>query len=143
MRNNQFNSLVPFVKIVDDMFSKTFHDYSGGQLFRNDIPAVNVLENENEVRLEIAAPGLEKSDFKISVESNHLVISSDKKEESIEQQEKYTRKEFSFHSFKRMYLLPENTNATSISAKYDNGILSISIPKVVASSKNVKSIDIE
>jgi HSP20 family protein len=143
MRNNQFNSLVPFVQIVDDLLTNTFHDYSGGQLFKHNTPALNVLDLDNEIRLEVAAPGLEKSDFKISIENNYLVISADKKLEKTENKDNYTRKEFSFQSFKRMYELPDNTNGENISAKYENGILNISIPKAVPVVKNVKSIVIE
>ncbi len=143
MRSNQFNSLVPFVQIVDDLLTNTFHDYSGGQLFRHNTPALNVLELENEIKLEVAAPGLEKSDFKISVENNYLVISADKKMEKTENNEHYTRKEFSYQSFKRMYELPENTTGENITARYENGILNISIPKAVPAAKIVKSIEIE
>ena len=143
MRNNQFNSLVPFVQIVDDLLTKTFHDISGGQLFKQDIPAMNVLDLEKEYKLEVAAPGLEKADFKISVENNYLVIAADKKQETTENKENYSRKEFSYHSFKRMFELPENTDGVSISAKYEHGILNISIPKIVPINKDVKSIIIE
>jgi HSP20 family protein len=143
MRNNQFNSLVPFVQIVDDLLTKTFHDVSGGQLFKYNTPALNVLDLEKEVKLEVAAPGLEKGDFKINVENNYLIISADKKQETTENKENYSRKEFSYHSFKRMYELPENTNGEGITAKYENGILNISIPKVIPAAKQVKTIEIK
>lgn len=142
MKNNQMNSLVPFVQIVDDLFSKTFHDFSGGQMFRRELPALNVLDLEKEYRLEVAAPGLDKSDFKISVEDNYLIISADKKQENKETRENYSRKEFSYQSFKRMYELPENTNGESISAKYENGILNVSIPKTIVVPRNAKTIEI-
>ena len=128
---------------MDDLFSKSLHDFSGGQLFRQNAPAINVLNLEKEIRLEVAAPGLEKNDFKINVENNYLVISADKKQENTENKEHYTRKEFSFQTFKRMYELPENVNGESITAKYENGILNISIPKAVPAEKPVKSIVIE
>lgn len=143
MKNNQFNSLVPFVQIVDDLLTKTFHDISGGQLFNYHTPALNVMDLEKEIKLEVAAPGLEKSDFKISVENNMLIISADKKQESSDIKNNYSRKEFSYQTFKRMYELPENTDGESISAKYENGILNISIPKIVPIHKNAKSITIE
>lgn len=143
MRNNQFNSLVPFVQIVDELLTKSFQDLSGGQLFKHDTPALNVLNLEKEIKLEVAAPGLDKSDFKLSMENNFLIISADKKQESNEKKENYSRKEFSYHSFKRMYELPEHTDGESISAKYEHGILSISIPKVVPINKTAKSIVIE
>lgn len=76
MRN--INSLAPFVQIVDDLIGKTFHDLNGGQLFRNNTPGLNVVDTGKEFKLELAAPGLNKQDFKIELENNLLVISADK-----------------------------------------------------------------
>jgi HSP20 family protein len=143
MKHNQFNSMVPFVQIVDDLLTKTFHDVTGGQLLNRDMPALNVLDLENEFRLELAAPGLEKSDFKIALENNYLVISADKKQEHSESKEHYTRKEFSFQTFKRMYELPEHVNIDAITAKYENGILHVSVQKKTPAPKNVKTIEIK
>jgi HSP20 family protein len=143
MRNNQFNSFVPFVQIVDDLLTRTFHDFSGGQIFRNNTPAMNVLNLEKEIRLEVAAPGLDKNDFKIQVEQNYLVVSAESKQENTETKEKFSRKEFSYHSFKRMYELPENINGESIAAKYENGILTINIPKAEPVNRAAKTINIE
>ncbi len=143
MKHNQFNSLVPFVQIVDDLLTKTFHDVTGGQIFNRDMPALNVLDLEKEYRLELAAPGLDKADFKITVENNYLVISADKKQEQAESKEQYSRREFSYQSFKRMYELPENVDMESISAKYENGILNLSIPKAMPIPKNAKTIEIK
>lgn len=141
MRNN-FNALVPFVQIVDDLFSKSFSDVSGGSLLRNQTPALNILELEKEFKLELAAPGLEKADFKIQVENNFLTISAEKKEEKNEEKENYRRREFSYHSFKRSFELPQNVQADGISAKYENGILNVSIPKSVVEQKQNKTIEI-
>lgn len=143
MRNNQFNSLVPFVQIVDDLFSKTFHDFSGGQLFKQDVPAMNVLDLDKEFRLELAVPGLDKNDFQIHVENDYLVISADKKEEKSDMRENYSRKEFSYRAFKRMFEIPENADRENITAKYENGILNISLQKITPVQKEVKSITIE
>ncbi|MFZ1298507.1 MAG: Hsp20/alpha crystallin family protein, partial [Saprospiraceae bacterium] len=104
MRN--INSLVPFVQIVDDLIGKTFHDFNGGQLFRNNTPGLNVVDTGKEFKLELAAPGLSKQDFKIELDNNMLIISADKKQENTETKESYFRKEFSYHSFKRMFELP-------------------------------------
>ncbi|MBK9108542.1 MAG: Hsp20/alpha crystallin family protein [Saprospiraceae bacterium] len=141
MRNN-FNALVPFVQIVDDLFSKSFSDVSGGSLLRNQTPALNILELEKEFKLELAAPGLDKADFKIHVENNFLNISAEKKETINEEKENYRRREFSYHSFKRSFELPQNVQADNISAKYENGILNVSIPKSVIEQKQNKTIEI-
>lgn len=141
MRNN-FNALVPFVQIVDDLFSRNFSDVAGGSLLRNQTPALNILELDNEFKLELAAPGLEKSDFKIQIENNFLTISAEKKEEKNEEKENYRRREFSYQSFKRSFELPKDVNAEGIAAKYENGILNVSIPKTVVAQKSNKTIEI-
>lgn len=141
MRNGM-NSLVPFVQMVDDLFSRNLGDWSGGSLFKNQTPAINILETEKEFKMELAAPGLEKSDFKLQVENNFLTISVEKKDEKNVEQENYRRREFSYQSFKRSFELPQNVAADSISAKYDNGILNIFIPKRVEQNVSGKSIEI-
>jgi len=96
------------------------------------LPSVNIQEDENAYKIEMAAPGKEKADFNIEVHDKVLSISSENKSSSEETDEgKYTRKEFSYESFKRSFRLPENADEESIVANYENGILSISIPKVV------------
>lgn len=142
MRNN-FNSLVPFAQIVDDLFGKTFGDLSGGSVFKPQVPALNVKNLDKEYILELAAPGLEKSDFKIQIDDNVLSISVEKQKEKSEEKENFSRKEFSYHSFKRALELPQNVNAEAIEARYDNGILFVHVPKVVELNKNVKSIQIK
>jgi HSP20 family protein len=110
---------------------------------KSTTPGMNVADLEKELVLEVAAPGLEKKDFKIQVEDDMLVISADKKQESAEQNDRYSRKEFSFQSFKRGYRLPSNVDAGSITALYENGILTIHVPKVIEINKNVKQIEVQ
>ena len=95
------------------------------------LPAVNVRENDNEYLIEVAAPGLKKADFKIDYDNGRLTISSEKKFENEEKKgEKITRCEFSYQSFQRSFSVPVSiVNAEKISAKYDDGILHITLPK--------------
>jgi len=105
------------------------------------LPAVNVEENDKEYRIEVAAPGLEKEDLKISVEDSVLTISSEKKTENEEKDDQYIRREFSYNSFRRSFNLPEETNLDKVSAKHKNGVLNVYIPKSevkVTTSKEVK-----
>ncbi|MBK8954527.1 MAG: Hsp20/alpha crystallin family protein [Saprospiraceae bacterium] len=141
MRNN-FNALAPFVQIVDDLFSRNLGELNGGSMFRNQTPAMNILELEKEFRLELAAPGLEKGDFKIQMENNLLTISAEKREEKNEEKDNYRRREFSYQSFKRSLELPKDVQFDAIVAKYENGILNISIPKSVVEQKSNKTIEI-
>ena len=94
------------------------------------LPAVNVKENENEFVIEVAAPGMNKNDFNIKFHNNVLTISSEKKDEKEEKNEKFTRKEFSYQSFQRSFTVAENAvESDKISAKYADGILLITLPK--------------
>ncbi len=92
-------------------------------------PAVNISENEKSYKLQMAAPGLKKEDFKISVQDAILTVSADSKKESTEKVENYTRKEFYFETFKRSFNLPETITIEGISANYENGIMQIVLPK--------------
>jgi HSP20 family protein len=97
----------------------------------NSIPAVNIKEKPDSFSVEMAAPGMDKKDFKIEIDGSALTISSEKQNEKEEKDgENYNRKEFSYQSFYRTFHLPkEVVNADKIQAKYENGILKLEIPK--------------
>jgi HSP20 family protein len=97
--------------------------------FTLSLPVVNIKENETEFKIEMAAPGLEKKDFKVKVENGVLYIRSEKEDEIKEDTEHFTRREYSFNSFSRAFKLPENSFPDQINAKYENGILIITLPK--------------
>ena len=80
-------------------------------------------------KIELAAPGLEKGDFDINVEKDQLTISAKKETSNEVNDEKFTRKEFSYSSFKRNFHLPEHVQGDAIEASYENGILAIVLPK--------------
>lgn len=95
------------------------------------IPAVNIRENNENFFVEMAAPGMDKNDFKVELNGNTLIITSEKNlEEEAKEEERYTRKEFSYQSFSRLFTLPkEVVDADKIEAKYENGLLHLLIPK--------------
>ena len=105
-----------------------FNDFVGADWATN-VPSVNVAENGDNFRIELAAPGLEKKDFKISVENGMLTISAEKKEEKREEKENYTRREFAYNTFTRSFRLPENCLPDKIDAKYEKGVLLLMLPK--------------
>jgi HSP20 family protein len=108
-----------------------------------NVPSANIKETPREYLVELAAPGLERKDFKVEVINHTLSISSEKNEERKEEQNGYSRKEFSYESFCRAFSLPENAKEGNIDAKYQNGILKISIPKKeVTVSKPLKQITV-
>ncbi len=107
-----------------EMFPKFFDAES-----RHSIPAVNILENRDEYRIDVAAPGLNKEDFRIQLENNVLNVSSEKEESREEKDERIMRKEFSYSSFNRSFTLPMTVNSEKIKATHKDGILQIVIPK--------------
>jgi HSP20 family protein len=94
------------------------------------LPAVNVKETDDEYILEVAAPGMNKKDFKINFQNNVLSISSESQQEEKEEKENYTRREFSYQSFQRSFTVPHNdVDSDKISASYAEGILHVNLPK--------------
>lgn len=117
--------------VFDDFF-KPWNEWfdNGGFLGRTlKTPAVNITENKNEYQVSLAAPGLKKDDFKIEVEGNMLGISCEKEESKEEKDKKYTRKEYSYHSFSRSFNLPEGIDQDKIDARYEDGVLRIILPR--------------
>ncbi len=110
------------------------------------IPAVNVKEEEDEFEIQVAAPGMEKEDFNISLDGNLLTVSSEREEKEEEEAKEggYSRREFSYQSFYRTFSLPENTiDSEKILAKYKDGILRIKLPKLEHAKKRpIRKIDI-
>ena len=92
-------------------------------------PAVNIVESKDEFRIEVAAPGLTKEDFKINLENDQLTISANKEVKKEENEETYTRREFSYSSFSRSFTLPETVDSEKIKASHQDGVLTIHVPE--------------
>ncbi len=128
------NNLFPtFPSFFDNFFENDMMDWNNSNYSDSNstLPAVNVKETENDFLIEVAAPGLNKEDFKVSYDNGRLSICSEKKNEKEEKEgEKITRKEFSYQSFNRSFSVSENVvDAEKIHADYKDGILHISLPK--------------
>ncbi len=94
------------------------------------VPAVNIKENADNFEVEVAAPGMAKGDFKVTLDGNLLTISSAKEEQNEEHKDNYTRREFSYQSFQRSFeLQKEVVDQDNIQAHYENGMLRLTIPK--------------
>ena len=113
-------------------------------------PAVNILENDDEYKIEVAAPGMTKEDFKVHInEDNELIISMEKHNEEKEEDKKhkgtYLRREFSYTQFQQSLLLPDNVAREKISAKVEHGVMSIDIPKkkVTETASAARQIEIK
>ncbi|MBN2173936.1 MAG: Hsp20/alpha crystallin family protein [Bacteroidales bacterium] len=121
-----------FPSLIDNLFSRDWMDWNSSNFSTTNttLPAVNISETKDDFQIEVAAPGMEKKDFKINLENNQLTISSERKNEKEDSEENYTRREFSYQSFSRTFTLPEHiVDGEKISAKYNDGILRILLPK--------------
>jgi HSP20 family protein len=118
-----------FPSIFHDFFDRDLFDLTNTSFMNSTLPAVNIHESKDEYLVEVAAPGMNKEDFKIELENNFLVVSSEKEEKKEEEGKEYTRKEFSYQSFKRSFSLPKTIEESKIQATYKDGVLKISLPK--------------
>jgi HSP20 family protein len=132
--------------LLEDFFSRDWADSrSGNRSYDSTLPAVNVRETNDSFDIEVAAPGMKRDDFKVELDNNVLTISSQREEKQDQQQdENYTRREFSYQYFQRSFTLPENkVEGEKIAARYVDGILHITVPKKEgAKVKPVKQITI-
>lgn len=129
-------SLVKFSNQMPSLFDRVFEGDMFDWVNRNfsstntTLPSVNIKENMDAFEVEMAAPGFSKGDFKIELNNDQLTISSEKEDASKSgDEEQFTRREFSYQSFCRTFTLPTSVEAEKIKAKYDNGILRVSLPK--------------
>ena len=126
-RNGGMNNL------FDDLFSRDLWNWglANNSTTNTTLPAVNIRETTENFEVEMAAPGMNKEDFKIELEGNELRINSEKQQENeMKEGERYTRREFSYQSFQRSFTLPkEVVDVEQINAKYENGVLRLLIPK--------------
>ncbi len=142
--NSDRTSRLPMWSVFDELFNREIPSVFS-QNFNTGIslPMVNIKETSDAYFVEMAVPGLKKSDFQIDLDNQILSISTEIEEDSEHTEANYTRREFGYASFKRSFTLPETVDDVKIKAKYDEGILSIQLPKKEeAKQKPVRSIKI-
>ncbi len=143
-RRNEGSILPTFSSWFDNFFDNNL----GTEFLSNfntgiTLPAVNIKETNEAFVLELAIPGMKKSDFIIDVENKILSISSEVKNEVEEENENYTRREFGYSSFKRTFTLPDSVESDKVKATYKDGILMVTLPKrEEAKQKPPKRIEI-
>ncbi|RXK86156.1 Hsp20/alpha crystallin family protein [Filimonas effusa] len=113
---------------LDNLF-EDFFSFPVNQAAGRTIPSVNIHESADGFQLDLVAPGLNKSDFKINLEKGLLTISYEKKAEQEQKDRKTHRREFTVSSFKRSFTIDDQINTEAIEAKYENGILQLTLPK--------------
>ena len=130
-----------FPNLINEFFNDDF--FMGGRLMENSfVPSANVKENSKAFLIELSAPGFNKKDINIEVDDIMLKIYSELKNEVENKDESIIKREFHYNSFERSFQLPENVNAEKIKANYNDGILSIEIPKMEKEQKKKRLIDI-
>lgn len=135
-------------EVFNDLFDNEFLAKSS-----TTSPAINVIEKENEYNVQYAAPGMTKDDFKVSLdEEQNLVVEMSKQEEKTEDNEKkekkdgvYLRREFSYSNFQQKLILPDDVDHEKISASVENGVLTVTLPKLKPEEqkKEVKMIEVK
>ncbi|NBS18228.1 MAG: Hsp20/alpha crystallin family protein [Flavobacteriia bacterium] len=113
-----------FTSLIDELFLN--QDWGQNQ---HSLPAVNILEADDHFDIQLAAPGKEKKDFNIELDEGLLTISSEQESSTTESKGSFTRKEFSYNSFRRSFNVPDTVAADKVSASYKEGILTVHLPK--------------
>ena len=129
IRYNALNEFTPtsFSNLIDRFFNESL-SRSGGSAY-SFVPRVDIVEEEKSYELHIAVPGMAKEDFKLDVNDNILTVSGERKLNKEKKEKNFHVVETQFGTFSRAFTLPENADAASISARYNNGILEITVPK--------------
>jgi HSP20 family protein len=126
-QNGSFPTLNTF---FDDFFNRDLFDWNSQSVTNTTIPKVNILETADEFRVEMAAPGMSKDNFRVELDNDMLTISSEvKHEENLPDDQHYTRREYSYQSFRRSFHLPDSIDNEHIKARYEQGVLRLVIPK--------------
>ena len=127
--------------IFNDFFDNEWMERSNATA-----PAINVLESDRSYDIELAAPGMTKEDFKVSLDENgDLVINMEKKEENEQHKgKKYLRREFAYTKYQQTLVLPDDVDKTKIGAEVKHGILNITLPKIAeAEAKVARTIEVQ
>lgn len=138
----------PINKTFDGLMNELFNELpmNFGKSIREDVlhfPPANIVEKADLYKIELAAPGMQKADFNVKLDGKILTISAEKKAETTSENEKMIRKEFGYKAFKRSFTLDEKIDATNITAKYENGILNLELPKKEEVKNGAKEITIQ
>lgn len=123
----QTNNWLP--SLLEDIFNGDLTQDKNGTTIGKQTPAVNIIEHNDSFIVEVAAPGLKKEDFEIELDHNLLTVSTELENETENTNDKYTRREFNYQSFKRSFTLPKSVNVAKIGANYVDGVLRLELPK--------------
>lgn len=142
IKKRNYNPVFP--SFFDDVFTRDFFQRDFNPSTLSSTPKVNISENDESYKIEVAVPGLKKEDFNLELENDLLTVSFENKQESSEEDDRYTRREFSYTSFSRSFTLPEGkVNVDEVGAGYEDGILTLTLPKLEeVKTKSKRTIEI-
>ncbi len=141
---SNFHNTPVFSNVLENLFGRdVITNFIGKEIY--NMPPANIVETKTYFRVDLLAAGFQKDNFKVQVIENQLVISvATEKDEVASPKEKFVRQEFSQIEFKRAFTLPNSVQLENMEAKYSNGVLSITIPKMVIKPYNEeKGISVE
>jgi len=125
--------MLPVMKrntFLPDIFDEFFSTPSVFNERKLSAPKINVIEEKEAFKVEVAAPGFDKADFNVEVKDDVLTISTKKEEEKNDEGKNYKRREFCYSAFSRSFILPDMVDSDNVNAEYKNGILNVNIPKL-------------
>mgnify|MGYP005820181327 CR=1 FL=1 len=158
IRNNTFFNprslsrdewLTPFDRLLDDLFTSAFptvsKEFGEGFFAKGSYPKVNILDNNNNIVIEAAVPGLNKEDVKVEVQNNVLTIRGENNQNSNVESSQYVKREIKRSAFQRSFNLGENLDEEGIVGECENGVLTLTIPKIFPSEEEdvVRTVDIK
>ena len=134
------NSLLPG---FNDVFETIFNDTFFNDRMISRVPAANISETADHYHVELAAPGLKKEDFKLSLDRNVLSVSVERRNENTNEQKNYNKREYSYTSFVRSFTLPDSADYNRIEASYTDGVLKVDIAKKEEAKAVTRQIEIK
>lgn len=140
---SNFQNKPVFSNVLENLFGRdVITNFIGKEIY--NMPPANIVETKTYFRVDLLAAGFQKDNFKVQVIENQLVISVATETDETVPKERFVRQEFSQIDFKRAFTLPNSVQLENMEAKYSNGVLSITIPKMVIRPYNEeKGISVE
>lgn len=135
-------STSPVDRLASEIFGQNISRFFGSDGFMDHAPRVNIIENNDEFRVEMQAPGFDKKDLKVEMVDDTLTIRGEHTVEDNHEDVRWTRREFSRASFERSFVLPQSVKAEGIKAEYVNGVLQLWIPKMEEAKPKTRTISI-
>lgn len=128
---------------LNDVFESLFNDSFFSDRMISRVPAVNITETDGDYRIELAAPGLSKSDFKINLDRNVLHISAERRDENRDENKRYSKMEYCYESFVRSFALPDSADGARIDAGYHDGVLNVTVAKKEEAKRAPREISVK